>query len=185
MVSNHTMPAPPPRSPSAVDVVVLVVIVAGSAVAVRLGGGAQVVGSWPLTAGAAFVCALVFGLPALAFALERGRATPAWMLSLGAVGGALPLMLLGLSGIVGLYVRAGQWDRAAWALERGMPIPAAGVIYWSRFLRLETQSILLGCCCALMFWLVMIRARSETRAFHILLALFVLGALTSVAALLR
>ncbi len=179
------MSAPAPRSPSIVDVLVLVAIVAGSAVTARLGGGAHVVGSWQLAAAAAIVCALVLGLPALAFTLERGLATPRWMLSLGAVGGALPLLLLGLSGIVGLYVRAGDWDRAAWALERGMPIPAAGVIYWPRFVRLEAQSILLGCCCALMFWLVMIRARPETRAFHILLALFALATVTTVAALLR
>jgi hypothetical protein len=66
-----------------------------------------------------------------------------------------------------------------------MPIPAAGVIYWPRFLRLEAQSILLGLCCALMFWLVVVRARPETRAFHILLALFALGALSTAAALLR
>jgi len=182
---SATMPAPPPRSPSAIDVFVLVAIVAGSAVAVRLGGGAQVVGSWELTAGAALICALVFGLPALAFCLERGRATPAWMLTLGAVGGALPLLLLGLSGVVGLRVRANDWGRAVWALEQGMPIPAAGVIFWPRFVRLELQAILLGLCCGLMFWLVMIRARPETRAFHILLALFALGTLTTVAALLR
>jgi hypothetical protein len=179
------MAAPPPRSPSVVDVVVLVAVVVGSAVAVRLGGGAQVVGSWQLTAASALVGALVFGLPALAFTLERGRATPAWMLSLGAIGGALPLLLLGLSGIIGLYVRSGGWDRVSWALERGMPIPAAGVIFWSRFARLEVQSVLLGACCALMFWLVMVRARPETRAFNILLALFVLATAATMAALLR
>lgn len=164
---------------------VLLAIVVGSAVAVRLGGGVQVVGTWELTAVAALVCAVVLGLPALAFVLERGKATPAWMLTLGALAGALPLVLLGLSGIVGLYIRAGDGERVAWALGRGMPIPAAGVIYWPRFLRLETQSILLGVCCALMFWLVMVRARPETRAFHILLALFALGALSTAAALLR
>jgi hypothetical protein len=160
-------------------------MVVGSAVAVRLGGGVQVVGTWELTAAAALACALVFGLPALAFVLERGKAAPAWMLPLGALAGALPLVLLGLSGIVGLYIRAGDGERAAWALERGMPIPAAGVIYWPRFFRLEAQSILLGFCCALMFWLVMVRASPETRAFHILLALFALGSLSTAAALLR
>jgi hypothetical protein len=179
------MPAPPPRSPAVPDVAALVAIVVGSAVAVRFGGGAQVVGSWELTASAALVCALVFGLPVLAFTLERGYASPLWMLCLGALAGALPLLLLGLSGVVGLRVRAEDWERAAWALERGMPIPGAGVIYWPRFLRLEAQSVLLGLCCALMFWLVMIRARPETRALHILLALFALGTLTAVAALLR
>lgn len=184
-VSNAPMFVPPSRSPSIVDVLALVAIVVGSAVAVRFGGGAQVVGSWELTVGIALVCALVFGLPALAFTLERGRATPVWMLTLGAAAGSLPLLLLGLSGVIGLYVRAGTWERAAWALERGMPIPAAGVIFWPRFLRLETQSILLGLCCAVMFWLVMVRARPETRAFHILLALFVLATLTTVATFLR
>lgn len=153
--------------------------------AVRAGGGAHVVGSWQVTAAAALVCALVFGLPALAFTLERGLARPAWMVGLGAVGGALPLLLLGLSGVIGLYVRSGGWDRVAWALERGMPLPAAGVVFWPRFVRLEVQSILLGSCCALMVWLVMVRARPETRAINILLALFVLATTMTAAALLR
>ncbi len=153
--------------------------------AVRAGGGAHVAGSWQVTAAAALVCALVFGLPALAFTLERGLAKPAWMVSLGAVGGALPLLLLGLSGAIGLYVRSGGWDRVAWALERGMPLPAAGVVFWPRFVRLEMQSILLGSCCALMVWLVMVRARRETRAINILLALFVLATTMTAAALLR
>jgi hypothetical protein len=179
------MPAPPPRSPALLDVVVLAAIVVGSAVAVRMGGGAQIVGSWQLTAVAALVGGAVFGLPALAFTLERGLARPAWMIGLGAVGGGLPLLLLGVSGIVGLYVRSGGWDRVSWALERGMPLPAAGIIYWPRFMRLEAQAILLGACCALMVWLVLIRARPDTRALNILLALFVLATLVTVAALLR
>jgi hypothetical protein len=185
VVSNAFMPAPPPRSPSVIDAVVLVTIVVGSAVAVRLGGGAQVVGSWQLTAAAALVAALVFGLPALAFALERGLARPAWMVSLGAVGGALPLLLLGVSGVIGLYVRSGGWDRVAWAIERGMPLPGAGIIFWPRFIRLEVQAIVLGACCALMVWLVMVRARPETRALNILLALFALATAMTLAALLR
>jgi len=179
------MPAPPPRSPAVVDALVLVTIVVGSAVAVRAGGGAQVAGSWQVTAIAAFACALVFGLPALAFVLERGLARPAWLVSLGATGGALPLVLLGLSGIIGLYVRSGGWERVSWALERGMPLPAAGIVFWPRFVRLEVQSTMLGACCGLMVWLVMVRARPETRALNILLALFVLATAMTAAALLR
>jgi hypothetical protein len=185
VVSNLIMTGPPPRSPAVVDVAALLAIVVGSAVVVRAGGGATVVGSWALTAIAALVCGLVFGLPVLAFTLERGRATPAWMLALGAVAGALPLLLLGVSGLIGLYVRSGGWERVVWALERGVPVPGAGVIFWSRFLRLELQATLLGLGCALMFWLVVVRARPDSRAFHILLALFVLGTVAAVAALLR
>lgn len=174
-----------PRTPTTVDVVVMVALVVGAALAVRWGGGGHVVGSWELTAAAALVCALVFGLPGLAFTLERGRATVAWMAGLGAAAGALPLLLLGLSGIAGLYIRHGDWERAGWALERGMPIPGAGVIFWPRFLRLELQSVLLGLTCGLMFWLIMVRARPETRAINVLLALFALGTLMTVATLLR
>jgi len=168
-----------------VDVAVLLAIVAGSAVAVRAAGGAEIVGSWAFSVTAALVGALVFGLPGLVFTLERGRATPVWMLSLGALAGALPLLFLGASGIIGLYLRSDGWERVAWALERGVPVPGAGVIFWSRFLRLELQATILGLGCALMFWLVMVRARPESRAFHILLALFVLGTVASAATLLR
>jgi hypothetical protein len=179
------MPAPPPRSPSVAEVVVMVAIVTGSALAVRAGGGAVIADSWPWTLGTALLCALMFGLPILAFTFERGRATPAWLVGLGTLAGALPLLLLGLSGVIGLYVRSGDGERAAWALERGMPIPAAGVIFWSRFVRLEAQAILLGLCCALMFWLVMVRAQSEARAVNILLAFFALGTLVTLAGFLR
>ena len=182
---SFPMPAPPPRSPSVIDVVILAAIVGGSALAVRAGGGTVVVGAWEWTFGAALLSALVFGLPALAFTFERGRATSAWLAGLGAIAGALPLLLLGLSGIIGLCVRAGDREPAAWALKRGMPIPAAGVIFWPRFLRLEAQSILLGIACGLMFWLVMVRGRPETRAMHILLALLVLATLIPITALLR
>jgi hypothetical protein len=162
-----------------------VVIVVGSTLAARFGGGPQVVGSWQIAALSALVCAIVFGTPILAFTYERGRATPGWMSGLAAVAGALPLPLLGLSGLIGLYARAGDWDRVGWALERGLPIPAAGVIYWPRFLRLEAQAVLIGACCGLVFWLIMVRARPATRAFHILLALFAVGTLAALTALLR
>jgi hypothetical protein len=133
----------------------------------------------------ALVWGMALGLPAMAYVLERGRATPVVMVSLGAVAGALPLLGLGLSGVVGLYVRSGTWERPSWALERGMPIPAAGVIYWERFLRLEAQSLLVGLTSALMLWLLVVRAKPETRALNILLALFALATLMTVAALLR
>ena len=162
----------------------MMALIVGAALAVRWGGGGQVVGSAELTAAAAFVCALVFGLPVLAFTLERGRAAAVWMAGLGAAAGALPLLLLGLSGIAGLYYRT-DGARVAWALDLGMPIPAAGVIVWSRFLRLELQAVLLGLTCGLMFWLVMVRARPETRAINVLFALFALGTLMTVATLLR
>lgn len=163
----------------------LVVAAAAAAGAVRVAGGASVVGSWELAVGASAVSALALGLPALAFVLERGRATPGWVLMLGAVGGALPLPLLGLSGVIGLYVRAGNWERVAWALDRGIPIPAAGIIFWARFARIEAQAMLVGFTCALIFWLVMIRARPGTRMVNALLALVALGALMVVASLLR
>jgi hypothetical protein len=86
---------------------------------------------------------------------------------------------------VGLYVRSGDWESASWAVERGLPIPGAGVIFWPRLLRLEVQGLLLGLTSGLMFWLIMIRAEPSTRAFHILVALFALATLTSIAALLR
>jgi hypothetical protein len=163
----------------------MLAIVSGSAVAVRVGGGAVIADSWPWTFGASLLCALVFGVPILAFTFERGRATAGWLMGFGALAGALPLLLLGLSGVIGLYVRSGDGERAAWALERGMPIPAAGIIFWSRFVRLETQAILLGLCCALMFWLVVVRPQGNARAVNILLALFTLGTLVTVAAFLR
>ena len=174
----------PTQPPTAADVAVLIGIVAGSAVAVRLGGGAAMASLWPWALGGVVVSTLVFGLPALAFVLERGRATLAWMTGLGALAGALPLPLLGLSGAVGLYVRQGGIDAVTWAFDLGVPIPAAGVIYWPRFLRLETQAILLGAASALMFWLVMVRT-AQSRGVNILLALFVLGTLVTVATALR
>lgn len=174
----------PPRSPRLLDVVVLVAIAAGSALAVRFGGGAVVGGPWPWTLAGAVVSALVFGLPVLAFVLERGRAAPGWMIGLGALAGALPLLMLGVSGAVGLYVREGGIEEVTWALGLGVPIPAAGVIYWPRFLRLETQAVLIGAASALMFWLVMVRT-AQSRGVNILIALFVLGTLMTIATTLR
>lgn len=167
------------------DVVVMVALVVAAALAVRWGGGGQVVGTAGITALVALTCALVLGLPALAFSLERGRTSAGWMTGLGALAGALPLLLLGLSGVAGFYVRGGNWDRASWALELGMPIPGAGIIVWSRFLRLELQTTLLGLTCGLMFWLIMVRATPETRATSVLTALFALGTLMTVATFLR
>lgn len=176
---------PVSRTPTAADVAVMVALVVGAALAVRWGGGGQVVGTPGVAALAALVCAVVLGLPALAFALERGRTSAAWMSGLGAVAGALPLLLLGLSGIAGFYFRSGNWDRASWALEVGMPIPGTGIIVWSRFLRLELQAILVGLTCGLMFWLIMVRAKPESRAINVLMALFALGTLMTAATFLR
>jgi hypothetical protein len=163
----------------------MLVIAVFAALAVRFGGGAQVVGSWPLTASLAFGWALVLGLPIVAFVLERGRAAPGWILPLGALAGALPLLLLGASGVIGLYLRAGTWERAAWALERGMPIPAAGVIFWPRFFRLELQAVLLGLCCGLVWWLLVVRSQDRSRGISVLWALFALGTLVTVSSWLR
>ena len=174
-----------PRTPRVVDIGVMLSLVVGTALAVRWGGGARIVGDAWITAVAAGVTGLVFGLPIVAFTLERGRTSAAWLTGLGAVAGALPLALLGLSGMMGLRFRAGDWERVTWALERGMPLPGVGILYWPRYLRLEVQTVLIGLACGLMFWLLMIRARPETRAINGLLALFVLGILMTVATWLR
>jgi hypothetical protein len=174
-----------PRTPGFADILVLGVLGIASTLAVRLGDGPVIIGSAPVAVAAAAAWTLMLGLPALAFTYERAHTTLAWMLPLGALAGALPLPALAVSGLLGLRLRSGDWESALWALERGVPIPGAGVIFWARTLRLELVAMLVGLTCALMFWLIMVRARQANPAINVLLALFAYGTLVTGVGLLR
>jgi hypothetical protein len=137
---------------------------------------ASVVGSWavlravtgpPLfSSGAALgfagASAAMVGLPALAWALDRGRGSLRAMLLAGALAGSLPPFILLAGGVLRLVVMVGVAS-ARQVLSDGAVIPGRGVLSWGWFLGLVGQTALVGVLSGVIVWQLRQRARRVRR----------------------
>jgi hypothetical protein len=104
----------------------------------------------------------LIGIPALHWALDTGRRTLTTLLLLGTVVGAMPLLLMLLSGVIGRLARGGVPH--AWrVLEGGAPIPGAGLMPWMTFARAEVPAAAIGALSAAVYWLLFIAPRGRQR----------------------
>ena len=93
------------------------------------------------------------GLPALAWAVDRGHGSLRAMLMAGAAAGAVPPFLVLASGILRLVVTMG-FDAAGQVLDAGAVIPARGVLGWARFFGLVGQAAFVGLATGAIVWQV-------------------------------
>lgn len=141
-MTDSTQPVAQGRPPHVGEVLALLVIVAAVAAAARVlatGGlttprrSAVIVG---LFAGAV-------GMPALAWLFEKGRLGLEAFVGVGVAAGALPPILLAISGAVGLAALGGG-EYAWWALGHGASIPMYGTLPWAKFAALFAWSVSIG-----------------------------------------
>jgi hypothetical protein len=85
----------------------------------------------------------VFGIPPLYWALDHGRASVAWLASLGGVAAALFPVVLVVSGMAGQLLLGGR-RYALMVAERAAPIPGVGQIFWSSFAALVVLCVAIG-----------------------------------------
>ena len=141
-------------TPGARDLLPILPIAAGVAWVVRWLEPDPWVGTWTWV-GIAVAGAALIGLPALFWALDHGRSRLWPLASLGAVAGFLPLVVISVSGMVGLLARGGPAP-LAYAIERGAPIPGMGVMVWRVFLGTELLAALVGAASACVYWLIFV-----------------------------
>jgi hypothetical protein len=110
----------------------------------------------------AAVAAALLGLPALFWALDHGRAGLGTLLALGALAGAVPLLLALVSGALGVGARYGMHALLA-VLRDGAPLPAFGAPRWSRFAVSELEGVVIGAASGALYWLVFIRRSRRAR----------------------
>lgn len=94
-------------------------------------------------------------------------------------------VLCGLTIGAALAVRAGGGAVVVGSWVFAALVAATCAWLWDRFGRLELQAGLVGACCALMWWLIMVRATPATRAINVLWAGFALATLVTVSTFLR
>lgn len=110
--------------------------------------------------GLAAASAALMGVPVLFWALDHGRTRLEPLVALGGVTGALPLLLVLASGILGrLRVGGVPWVREV--LGRGVPIPFVGLTPWSTFLGHEAGAILIGAASGAIYWIVFVKIRTS------------------------
>jgi hypothetical protein len=151
-MSDSRSPAGDGRPPRAGEVLALLVIVPAVGAAARVfAAGTLTTPRWSaLLVG---VCAGTVGLPALAWLFERGRTGLDAFAGAGVAAGALPPVLLAISGAVGLALLGGG-EYAWWALGHGPSIPLYGTLAWSKFLGLLAWSVSVGLASGLIFGLL-------------------------------
>ena len=87
--------------------------------------------------------AALIGLPALFWSLDHRRVRLHQLATVGAIGGAVP-MLMGLaSGAMGQAARIG-WRHVGTMLASGAPIPIAGFMPWPAFVRCVIEGMVIG-----------------------------------------
>jgi hypothetical protein len=140
------------RSPETADVVVLFASVVGLWAVLRAVGGPPLFDAGAAMGFAAASVAMT-GLPALAWALDRGRGSVRAMLMAGAIAGAFPPFIVLGSGILRLVVIVGA-DSTRVALADGAIIPGRGLLPWGWFLALIGKTVLVGLASGLIIWQV-------------------------------
>jgi hypothetical protein len=158
------------RPPRVGEILALLVIVPAVAAAAR--SLAPAIGPVTPRLSAIYVglFAALVGVPALAFLTERGRFGVSALAAMGLVAGAIPPLLLALSGAVGFFVLGGS-EYAWWALERGISIPLYGPIGWPRFLRLLGWCVSVGLASGVIYALLVPAGRWKQPLAWVLTAL--------------
>jgi hypothetical protein len=106
--------------------------------------------------GAAAGTAALVGLPMLAWAIEHRRARFVPLVALGALAGAVPMLIALVCGVAGLAARTGL-DEVRDYLPYGAPLPWFGVLLWRNVAAFEAYTIAVGIVSAAVYWLVVIR----------------------------
>jgi hypothetical protein len=177
MPSNEVIGEPAgPIAPTASRLLPLLVIAPIAGLAVRWGRPHYLetdVASAVLT----LLCAVVFGLPALFWALDNGRTRLAHLFALGFVAGLLSPLAVLAAGILGQFT----YGSAAYvrrALSWGAPMPWYGLLSWRQFAGLVVASAVAGVVSAAVYWLLIVGGkRSLAVAFLLSIVVVAAGAM--------
>ena len=162
-----------PIAPTASRLLPLLVIAPVVAAAVRW-GRPQYLETLVSAAALTLLCAVVFGLPALFWALDHGRVRPIHLATLGAVAGLLAPCAILAAGILGQFTY-GDWSYVRRALDHGATLPWYGLLRWTAFGGLAAASAITGAVSAIVYWLVFLPNR-YSRVGSSLMALGTLAA---------
>lgn len=114
--------------------------------------------TWPVFIGFAVASAGLLGLPMLFWALDHRWTRLTSFVLLGACAGAMPMVAVLASGVLGRLMRGGV-SYVERVLSRGAPIPMAGLLTWPEFARAEIQGVIFGAVCAAIYWRLIVRRR--------------------------
>jgi len=111
-------------------------------------------GTAQLAAVAGLAGTVAIGWPMLYWALEHGRSRLRHLLVVGAIAGAVPLLVALGSGVLGLFIKSrGSIEYVEWALSHGASIPYYGVYGWSRFVAAEALAVVAGMVTGALYYL--------------------------------
>ena len=126
------------------------------------------------SAGLTLLCTVVFGLPALFWALDHARTRLAHLVALGIGAGLLSPVTILVAGVLGQFTY-GNVAYVRRALSWGAPLPWHGMLPWPQFAGLIVASAVVGAVSGAVYWLVVAR-RGPSRAMSFLLAIVVAAA---------
>jgi hypothetical protein len=170
--------APPAAASRILPLLVIVPVVAA---AVRF-GQPHYLETELASAALALLCASVLGLPALFWALDRGRTRLVFLTVLGVVTGVLAPVAVLVTGMVG-QLQYGGLAYLRRVLTRGATLPWYGMLVWPRFAGLVAASAIVGGVSGAVYWLLFVHRRPSL-GISILLAIALVAAGASIAALL-
>ena len=154
---NQPVDLPESRSPGPIDLTVLFACILGFWTLVRLVSDHHMF-STPVSLGFVAACGGLVGLPALAWSLDAGRGRLEFMVIVGAIAGALPPVILVLTGALGLLLY-GPPTYVRQALGYAANIPAHGVYPWPAYFLMVAETIAVGMLTATAVWAVNSRLR--------------------------
>jgi hypothetical protein len=131
------------------------------------------------SAGLTLLCAVVFGLPALFWALDHARTRFVHLSALGIAAGLLSPVAILAAGILGQFTY-GNVSYVQRALSWGAPLPWHGMLPWRQFAGLAAAAAVVGAVSGAVYWLLVVRRR-PSRAMSILLAMIIVAAGATVA----
>ena len=102
--------------------------------------------------------AVVGAVPAVSWALERGRRRLWHWLAVGAVAALVPMLAALVAGFLGHWI-LGRGRYAAWVASVGAPLPIMGVMRWTTFGLWLTAAVGLGAVVGLVYWLLVVDRR--------------------------
>ena len=132
--------------------------------------------------GVALVCAVIFGLPALFWALDHRRTRLGPLFALGTAAGLLSPVAIFAVGIVGQL----QYGGAAYlrrVIDHGATLPWYGMLRWHLFAGLAVASAIAGGTSGVVYWLLFVH-RPRSIGVAVLLSLGVIAAAVGVTMLL-
>jgi hypothetical protein len=134
-------PAAGPRPSLALAVVPITLVVTAVARSIDRSAHIQPGLVYGLAAGGA----ALIGVPLLVWSFDSGRLRAGPLITLGALAGALPLLLVLLSGVLGRFITGGgSLDYVRWFLGIGAPVPLVGAVPWAEFAMTEIEALLIG-----------------------------------------